>query len=1356
MKTSLLSKVVLMTLLSTASWNELHAQATINVRVVSVAVTQNEDCDGFFTGDSDFVWEFIATDNTLGNSNNNPVLFGVLGDFNYAYQNGNNGPYTMTAPGGGFSPNSGLFFSHDFVCPTDVPSQITIDWRAYENDDILNYSLFFGSDGETNPQTVNMAVPVMAGTNTQTYTAASTDAGCPQVYQVTFEVENIPVVLDYLEDNICAANYLTLNTTYNLGWCPSVTLEPNEPAAADVASNGSAWFKFVAPAGGEVEITTDLSGTEFGTYIEIYHAADGGDCVNGIQPVTATVIKDKFDYLSHQEFSDGIDFLGVDPEAEITLDACDPLGPISYQKLLAGEVYYVQVTSDDPGERGYFQVRVNDLGGGSPANPEDIPCTAPFAAFGTSTISSGAGDPATINLDFGCAYDGGNDFGEVGVPHTSNDPNEYHAYDYDHPAAGNGTINESVWLRVTAPNSGRLVFETDYQSGFFSEDAAFFGYDKNFAPGTPADYSCADLENLDAVEGGLNGLLGGGVESAIITQQCLEPGYDYWGMVDPANGLTLLNSQNIDAWVYDPSVDDPINNPPGNDILCLTMVDPLYEIPVTPAGSTPPFQAVAGSNERACTEYLAGEPPANPNPLDRADQTVWHYFTVPPSGAIEMNIRAYIGMDTLRYAVYELLNGTDCYGGLNPATFTEDGTQATPIITPVLTGSAGFSGTQESICCMTPGNLYAIQLDGGSPGDEGQYIIEFIREVDSYSGDTYVELANLDTVDYTAVDIAFICFNDSYTPGNLPDGNGDPTLDIPSCLTPGFVLHDNTVIPDPVAGSGFTYIDTIQGVGGTLTNDTDGSGSFGNPLFNTVYYLSSMADEPATWGDFTCNSSTVDNAVPVVYLETINPISSYDNALCQITFTATGGMYAFDGSDFSYTIEDGSMNLVATGTFAGGTNVIYDVPSAEVFTISVNDGACPYTFTVDASACANPCIVSPINIFANETICEGDSIFLEGAYQNTSGLYTDIFVASNGCDSTVFTTLDILQPSIFEQTVAICQGGTFDAGGNTYNTAGVYIDTLVAANGCDSIITTNLFVESTLYASVFESICFGSNYDFNGTILTTSGTYSDTLSAAAGCDSVVTLNLVIEPQVTNSISATICTGDSYSHGTGVYSSSGEYTESFTTVDGCDSLVTLYLFVTPTIENNIGATICQGQTYTLGAQNLTTSGEYTELYTTATGCDSLVRVFLTVTDAIDTTIVEEICLGESYTLGTQTLTASGIYSEQLTNAAGCDSIVTLELTVLDCEALLEISNICTPNGDDKNDTWKVSDLNQIQGCTVQIFNRWGQLMFETNDYQNDWNGTKDGEVLPDGAYYYVISCTDEREYQGVINLLRLKK
>ena len=1337
--------------------NNTSAQATINVRVLSVEVTSNQDCDGFLTGDSDFAWEFLATDNTLGYSNNNPVLFGLLGDFNYAYNNGNNGPYVMNAPGGGFSPTSGLYFTHDYVCTNDVPTNIAIDWRAYENDDpFFNYDLFGASDGETANQLVNMAVPAAPGVNWQTYTAVGSGGGCTQTYRVTFEVERLGLAVVSVPDAICNALPLALNTTFQFGLCSSATLEPNEPNTGDVSANGSSWLYFTAPAGGNVEVTTDLAGTDIGTYFELYHAADGVGCIEGVQPITGTVIKDKFDYLSHIEFSDGIDLLGIDPEAEITLDACDPIPLFSYQKLIPGEVYYIQLATDNAGESGYCEVRVNDVGGGGP-DLEDIPCLSPFVPFGTAVISSDAGSGPTVNLGFGCAYDGGNNYTETGAAHTSTDPDEYHAYDYDHVAAGNGTMNESVWLNFVAPNNGRVVFESDYQSAIYSEDNALFGYDRRFAPGIPTDYNCADLENLAAAEGGLNGILGGAVESAIIPQRCLEPGYTYYGMVDPANNITPLSAQNIDSWLYDPSVADPVNNPPGNDILCLTMLDPLYEVVVTPAGSTPPFQAVAGNNELGCTEFLAGEPPVTVNQADRADQTVWHYFTVPPSGAVEMNLRAYIGMDTLRYAIYPLLNGTDCYGGLNPATFTQDGTQTSPVITPILQGSAGFTGTQESICCLTPGTLYAIQLDGGSPGDEGQYIIEYIQEVEAYAGDTYVELEDGTQIGFNPPDTAFVCFTDTLIPGNAINGIGDPTLDIPSCLTPGFVMHDNLVIPDPVSGSGFTYIDTLQGLSGVFINDTDGSGTFGNPFFNTVYYVSSMADDPLTWGSFACNSSTVDNAVNVVYLQPVVPFSSYDNALCEITFSSTGGLSSFYGSDFNYTIQDGSMNLVQTGTFAAGVNVVYAVTAADIYTITIDDGACPYSFTVDATACANPCITAPINIFVNTDICEGQSIFLEGANQTTSGLYTDVFVAANTCDSIVYTTLTVIPPEMHEQTISICQGTTYTVGANTYSVSGVYSDTLTAVSTCDSIVTTNLFVNTTLTTVLNESICTGTSYTFAGNVLTTSGTYVDNLIATVGgCDSIVTLFLNVEPLISESATVTVCEGNTISFGSQALSASGTYTEMFTTSGGCDSLVTMYFFVNSVLQNSVGATICQGQTYVLGTQNLTTTGEYTESFVTPTLCDSIVTLYLTVTDQLSSVISDSICQGDSYTIGTQTLTSSGIYNEMFQTGSGCDSLVTIELTVEDCESLLEISNICTPNDDGSNDTWRVSDLTQIEGCTVQIFNRWGQLMYNTNDYQNEWDGTKDGEVLPDGVYYYAIGCDGDRQYQGVINLMRFKK
>ena len=1336
--------------------NAVFSQSIVRVKVVSVQTLNNADCDAdilFITNNSDFVWEFTATDNTLGYTNNNPALFGVF-DFNYANFNGNNGPYTIATPNGGFSPSNGLFFDHQYICPSDVPTVVNLAWEAYENDDAGNYDILGLTDGETGIQNVAMPVPGAPGTLNYSFSASGSGGGCNQTYVINLQVERVDFATSViiLADDICDANLININTTYQTAICASNTLETNEPRGGDVATNNSsAWFKFVAPASGSVEVTTDLGGTEIGTYIEIYHAADGGNCGTGIQPITGVLIKDKFDYLSHIQFSDGIDLLGLDPEAQISLNACDPLPLISYQKLIAGETYYVQLTGDDPNDAGIVEVRVNDLGGGPAADAEDIPCLSSSVPYGLAPVSNQTGNPPSVTIDFGCAYDGGDDFAETGAAHTNNNPNNYHAYDYDHVAENNGTVNESVWFNFVAPNNGRMIIETDYDDVIYGENNALFAYDVRFSPGIPSDYSCANLEFMDADDGGANNFLGGD-PSAVIAARCLEPGYKYFGMMDPSDALTPLSSQEISSWIYDPSVSDPSLNPPGNDILCLAFADPLYEIPVTPAGTNPNFQAVAGTNVLACREYLAGEPASADLSGDRADQTVWHYFVAPPSGAVEMNLRAYIGLDTLRYAIYTFLNGTDCYGGLQPATFTEDGTRNTPLITPMLQGSAGFEGTQESICCLTPGALYAVQLDGGSPGDEGQYIIEYIREVESDAGDIELELiAAAETITVTSGDTAFVCWGETVDPNIMLNGIGESTMSIPSCLTLGYVIHQTNPVPDPVSGSGFMFIDSLQSDNGVFLNDTDGSGTFGNPLFNQIYYVSPMADEPANWGDLTCNSSTVENGVPIVFLQPVVPVSNYNNALCEITFTANGGLATFYGSNFSYTIADGSMNLVETGVFSAGVNVVFAVPSADVFTISVNDGACPYVFTVDATACSNPCIVAPNLNFVNASICNGQSIFLEGANQTTAGLYTDVFIGANGCDSAVYTTLTVIEPSFFAQEFTICEGASISVGTNVYNTSGIYTDVFVATNGCDSTVTTALFVTSTLTSNTSATICEGDSYSFGSSTYNTSGTYLDNLISVDGCDSIATLFLTVLPVENGSFAMTICAGQTYSFDGNTLSASGTYQQTVTAANGCDSIVTLYLTVLPELTGSTSATICSGQTYSFNGQTLSSAGTYTANLTNANGCDSTVTLYLFVDDAVETFQEVTIGLGDTYIFGTQTLSVPGNYTEVFTTSAGCDSIVYLTLNVSD----FLISNMVTPNDDGQNDTWKISNLSIISGCDVMIYNRWGQPVYSTSDYQNDWNGTKDGEPLPDGVYYYSIKCSDT-EYTGEINLFRFKK
>jgi gliding motility-associated-like protein len=1130
------------------------SQATLRVTVLSVQTAIFQDCDGFFSGNSDFVWEFTATDNTLGYSNNNPALFGIFG-FNYAFKNNDNGPYTMTSPGGNFSPNSGLFFDHDYLCPTNVPTSINLAWEAYENDDIGNYDIVGLNDGNTNIQNVTMAVPAAAGSLFYTFTAFSMDPGCNQTYTINLRVDRIPIVVNYMQDNVCNANAIALNTTYSFGWCPA-TLEPNEPAANDVQNAGSLWSKFVAPASGSVQITTDLAGTQIGTYFQVYHAADAGNCTDGIHAVTGALIKDKFEYLSNIEFSDGIDLLGIDPEAEITLDACDPIPLISYQKLIPGETYYIQLCADQVNDNGYFQLRVNGLGGGAP-NVEDIPCLSSTVNYGNAAISSGANSTATTTLPFGCAYDGGNNAAETGQAHTSSNPSQYHAYDYPHPSVGNPTMNESVWLNFIAPNQGRIVFEADYQSALYGESAALFGFDTSFAPGVPNDYLCSNLTFIDSDEGGTNGFLGGD-PSALIQAPCLEPGYKYFGMVDPSDAITPLSAQNIKTWVHDPSVVDPTQNPPGNDILCLTMQNPLYQVPVIPAGVTPPFQAVAGTNILACQEYLAGEPNVDPNPANCANQTVWHYFVAPASGAVEISLRAYIGMNLLRFNIYELLNGSGCYGGLAPATFTTNGTRYDPVITPIVSGSATFNGQQVSMCCLDSGTVYAIQLDGGSPGDEGQYIIEYIHEIEADAGDIEVLVSNGEYTNVLIGDTVLVCYGNTLQPSIMLDGIGNSTQALPGCLSPGYVLHSYPSVPDPVYNAGFTFIDSLQS-NGSFSHTGDGSGSFGNPLYNTVYYLSPAGDLPNAWGSFSCQTTTVADGVPVVFLSPLAANSSYDNTNCTLSFMLSGGVSGYLNQPYSYSITNPIGQVVASSTTAQGQTVSMVAAIHGIYTVTIPDEPCPLTLTIDATGCQNPCV--PLSIPVSVTICQGDSIFLGGEMQSVSGIYIDSLTSVMGCDSVILTTLGFHpNPSYGFQNTTLCEGDVFTFNGNNYNQNGQYQDTIQSQFGCDSIVTTSIFVITPVVVNHEVFLCQGTSYTFNGNTYTEEGVYFDTTTTVNGCDSINVLSLFLNGGYQTSIYDTVCIGIPYIFGIDTLSTSGTYVLPLVADNGCDSTVTLDLYL----------------------------------------------------------------------------------------------------------------------------------------------------------------------------------------------------
>ncbi|MFC2138005.1 T9SS type A sorting domain-containing protein [Bacteroidota bacterium] len=144
------------------------------------------------------------------------------------------------------------------------------------------------------------------------------------------------------------------------------------------------------------------------------------------------------------------------------------------------------------------------------------------------------------------------------------------------------------------------------------------------------------------------------------------------------------------------------------------------------------------------------------------------------------------------------------------------------------------------------------------------------------------------------------------------------------------------------------------------------------------------------------------------------------------------------------------------------------------------------------------------------SICENDSILLNNSWQKISGVYIITLLAENGADSIVHAILNVIDNSQITINESICEGQSYYAGGADQTSAGIYYDTLINLAGCDSIVTTNLTVNSVSTSTVNKIICEGESYFVGGANQTSSGNYYDTLENTVECDSVIITNLMVD------------------------------------------------------------------------------------------------------------------------------------------------------------------------------------------------------------------------------------------------------
>ena len=168
-----------------------------------------------------------------------------------------------------------------------------------------------------------------------------------------------------------------------------------------------------------------------------------------------------------------------------------------------------------------------------------------------------------------------------------------------------------------------------------------------------------------------------------------------------------------------------------------------------------------------------------------------------------------------------------------------------------------------------------------------------------------------------------------------------------------------------------------------------------------------------------------------------------------------------------------------------------------------------------------------------QAICQGENLQFGSQNLSLSGVYNEVFLNSDGCDSSVTLTLNVNPIYATNQTISICSNDSVVIGNSVYTQSGTYQNIFTSQNGCDSTITTQLIVLTNYETTQNETICEGAEFIYNGDTLTETGNYAYAYQAQNGCDSThilqITVESAIEPQISemNGILSTVTLANQY-------------------------------------------------------------------------------------------------------------------------------------------------------------------------------------------------------------------------------------
>ncbi len=425
-----------------------------------------------------------------------------------------------------------------------------------------------------------------------------------------------------------------------------------------------------------------------------------------------------------------------------------------------------------------------------------------------------------------------------------------------------------------------------------------------------------------------------------------------------------------------------------------------------------------------------------------------------------------------------------------------------------------------------------------------------------------------------------------------------------------------------------------------------------------------------TSGNYTYTTTAANGCDSIVTLVlTINqPVNTTVTATACDSYTWNGASYTTSGNyTQTFTTVNGCDSVVTLAlTISPAIQTSFNVNTCNSYTWNdvtyTTSGNYTHTYT-SASGCDSVVTlylnISPaVNMTFAVTAC--DSYTWDGVDYTATGSYTNTYTAQGGCDSIVTLMLTINNSTTGTETATACESYTWY--GQTYTETGEYTHTLTAANGCDSVVTLSLTINNGTTGIDNQTACGSYTWIDGQTYTASTDTPTYTLTAANGCDSVVTLNLTVNYSYDIIDEVAACDGYIWIDNVNYTESTNTPTVTLTAANGCDSVITLNLTINHSIETYDTIDILQTELpYNYNGNNITAAGDYVFNGTTMYGCDSTVYLHVNVTAVgIDVATLNDIKIYPNPTRGRVTVTADNVVKIEVLDIVG-RTVATFENT-----------------------------------------------------------------------------------------------